>query len=143
MSFDVPVRVRLEVENMIQSQTLLKVVDNSGAKLVRCIKVKNKSGKSYANVGDVVLVSVRSLRPRYSKRVRQKMNKSEVHHGVIVQTRKVYRTRGGLGCSFGCNSVALISSQKKPLGTRISATLPSRLRGLKWGKLAAMAKKII
>ena len=54
LSFDVPVEVRLEVENMIQSQTLLRVVDNSGAKLVRCITVKNKSGKSYANnVGDV------------------------------------------------------------------------------------------
>ncbi|CAM9400183.1 unnamed protein product, partial [Ascophyllum nodosum] len=125
------------------TQTLLKVVDNSGTKLVRCIKVKNKSGKSYANVGDVVLVSVRSLRPRYGRRVRQKTNKSEVHHGVIVQTRKIYRTRGGFGCSFGCNSVALISPQGKPLGTRISATLPSRPRGLKWGKLAAMAKTII
>ena len=73
----------------------------------------------------------------------KKMNKSEVHHGVIVQTRKIYRTRGGFGCSFGCNSVALISPQGKPLGTRISATLPSRLRGLKWGKFAAMAKKVI
>ena len=51
LSFDVPVQVRLKVENRIQSQTLLKVVDNSRAKLVRCIKVKNKSGKSYANWG--------------------------------------------------------------------------------------------
>ena len=128
---------------MIRTQTLLKVVDNSGAKLVKCIKVKKKGGKSYANIGDIVLVSVQSLRPRYGRRVRLKMNKSEVHHGVIVQTRRIHRNKGGLGQSFGSNSVALISPQSKPLGTRISAVLPSRLRGLKWSKLAAMAKKII
>nr|YP_009330415.1 ribosomal protein L14 [Coccophora langsdorfii]ANS72187.1 ribosomal protein L14 [Coccophora langsdorfii] len=128
---------------MIQVQTLLKVVDNSGAKLVRCIKIKNKRGKSSASVGDIVLVSVKTLRPRYGRRIRLKMNKSEIHHGVVVQTRKLHRSKSGVGSSFGCNSVALISSQDKPLGTRISATLPSRLRGLKWVKLVAMAKKTV
>nr|QWK44987.1 ribosomal protein L14 [Analipus japonicus] len=128
---------------MIRAQTLLKVIDNSGAKLVKCIKVKNKSGKSYANIGDIVLVAVQSLRPRYGRRVRLKMNKSEVHHGVIVQTRRLHRTKGGVGLSFGSNSVALITPAEKPLGTRISAALPRRLRGLKWAKLAAMAKRIV
>nr|QWK44205.1 ribosomal protein L14 [Akkesiphycus lubricus] len=128
---------------MIRTQTLLKVVDNSGAKLVKCIKVKNKSGKAYANIGDVILVAVQSLRPRYGRRVRLKMNKSEVHHGVVVQTRRLFRNKGGVGLCFGSNSVALITPLNKPLGTRISAILPSRLRGLKWAKLAAMAKKII
>nr|QWK45025.1 ribosomal protein L14 [Lessoniopsis littoralis] len=128
---------------MIRTQSLLKVVDNSGAKLVKCIKVKNKGGKAHANIGDVVLVAVQSLRPRYGRRVRLKMNKSEVHHGVIVQTRRLFRNKAGLGVSFAANSVALITPQQKPLGSRISAILPSRLRGLKWAKLAAMAKKII
>ena len=128
---------------MIRTQTLLKVVDNSGAKLVKCIKVKKKGGKAYASIGDTVLVSVQSLRPRYGKRVKLKMNKSEVHHGVIVQTRRLYKNKGGLGQSFGSNSVALVTPQLKPLGTRISAVLPLRLRGLKCAKLAAMAKKII
>nr|YP_011008257.1 ribosomal protein L14 [Hapterophycus canaliculatus]WBP70158.1 ribosomal protein L14 [Hapterophycus canaliculatus] len=128
---------------MIRTQTLLKVVDNSGAKLVKCIKVKKKGGKSYANIGDIVLVAVQSLRPRYGRRVRLKMNKSEVHHGVIVQTRRLFINKGGVGQSFGSNSVALITPQLKPLGTRISAVLPLRLRGLKWAKLAAMAKKVI
>ena len=71
------------------------------------------------------------------------MNKSEVHHGVIVQTRRLFRNKAGVGVSFASNSVALITPQQKPIGTRISAILPSRLRGLKWSKLAAMAKKII
>lgn len=128
---------------MIRTQSLLKVVDNSGAKLVKCIKVKKKRGKSYAGIGDTVLVAVQSLRPRYGRRVKLKMNKSEVHHGIVVQTRRVYRNKSGLSQSFGSNSVALITPQLKPLGTRISAVLPSRLRGLKWAKLAAMAKKII
>lgn len=128
---------------MIRTQTLLKVVDNSGAKLVKCIKVKKKGGKMSASVGDIVLVAVQTLRPRYGRRVRLKMNKSEVHHGVIVQTRRLYRNKGGIGQSFSSNSVVLITPQLKPLGTRISAVIPSRLRGLKWAKLAAMAKKII
>nr|YP_009327108.1 ribosomal protein L14 [Pleurocladia lacustris]ANS57831.1 ribosomal protein L14 [Pleurocladia lacustris]ANS57873.1 ribosomal protein L14 [Pleurocladia lacustris] len=128
---------------MIRAQTLLKVVDNSGAKLVKCIKVKKKGGKMCGNIGDVVLVAVQTLRPRYGRRVRLKMNKSEVHLGVIVQTRRLYRNKAGLGQSFGSNSVALITRQSKPLGTRISAVLPSRLRALKWTKLAAMAKRII
>nr|YP_010372547.1 ribosomal protein L14 [Myagropsis myagroides]UPE50184.1 ribosomal protein L14 [Myagropsis myagroides] len=126
---------------MIQVQTLLKVVDNSGAKLVRCIKIKK--GKSSAGVGDILLVSIKALRPRYGRHARLKMNKSEVHQGVVVQTRKLYRSRSGVGSNFGSNSVVLISSQEKPLGTRISATLPSRLRGLKWAKLVAMAKKTV
>nr|YP_011008012.1 ribosomal protein L14 [Cutleria multifida]WBP69878.1 ribosomal protein L14 [Cutleria multifida] len=128
---------------MIQAQSLLKVVDNSGAKLVKCIKVKKKGGKSYANVGDIVIVAVQSLRPRYGRRIRLKMNKSEIHHGVIVQTRRLFRNKGGVGLSFNCNSVVLVTPNLKPLGTRISATLPTRLRNLKWAKLAAMAKRII
>lgn len=128
---------------MIRTQTFLKVVDNSGAKLVKCIKVKKKDGKSYAGVGDIILVAVQSLRPRYGRRIKSKINKSEVYHGVIVQTRRFHRNKNGLGQSFGSNSIALITPQLKPLGTRISAVLPSRLRGLKWAKLAAMAKKII
>nr|QWK44566.1 ribosomal protein L14 [Ecklonia radicosa] len=128
---------------MIRAQSLLKVVDNSGAKFVKCIKVKKKSGKAHANVGDIVLVAVQSLRPRYGRRVRLKMNKSEVHNGVIVQTCRFFRNKAGVGISFESNSVALITPQQKPLGTRISAILPNRLRGLKWAKLAAMAKKLI
>ena len=126
---------------MIQTESLLRVVDNSGAKLVKCIKVKKKGGKSYANIGDVVLVSVQSLRPRYNRRIKLKVKKSEIYHGVIVQTRRLVRQKNGLGHSFNSNSVALITPQLKPVGTRISAVLP--LRGLKWAKLAAMAKKII
>nr|YP_011008431.1 ribosomal protein L14 [Undaria peterseniana]WBP70402.1 ribosomal protein L14 [Undaria peterseniana] len=128
---------------MIRTQSLLKVIDNSGAKLVKCIKVKNKGNKAHANIGDIVLVAVQSLRPRYGRRVRLKMNKSEVHHGVVVQTRRLFRNKAGVGVSFASNSIALITSQQKPLGSRISAILPSRLRGLKWAKLAAMSKKII
>ena len=63
--------------------------------------------------------------------------RSVSHAGVIVQTLEDYRIRGDLGYSFGCNSAALVSSEEKPLGTRVSATLSSRLRGLKWGKLSS------
>ena len=128
---------------MIRAQSFLKVIDNSGAKLVKCIKVKKKGGNSCAGLGDVVLVSIQSLRPRYTRRVKLKINKSEVYHGVIVQTCRLSRYKCGSGQSFNSNSVVLMNSQLKPLGTRISGVIPSRLRSLKWAKLAAMAKKIV
>lgn len=128
---------------MIRTQTFLKVVDNSGAKLVKCIKVKKKGGNSYAGVGDIVLVAVQSLRPRYGRRIKSKIKKSEVYHAVVVQTCRLFRNKAGFGQNFEANSVALINPQLKPLGSRISAVLPSRLRGLKWAKLASMGRKII
>ena len=125
---------------MIRPQSLLRVIDNSGAKLVKCIKVKNKGGQSYANIGDIVVVSVQSLRPRYTKRVKLKIKKADIRHGVIVQTRRLYRIKSGFGLNFSHNRVALVSNSLKPLGTRISVVLPKKLRSAKWAKLASMGR---
>ncbi len=108
MSFDVLVQVQLEViEQMVISQSKLKIVDNSGGRWAKCIKVKGKSSESFAVVGDVVVVSVQSLRQRHKSQVRLRVNKSEVHLGVLVQTRKSYKQLDGRSISWGNNSIDL------------------------------------
>nr|YP_011008396.1 ribosomal protein L14 [Syringoderma abyssicola]WBP70367.1 ribosomal protein L14 [Syringoderma abyssicola] len=128
---------------MIRAQTILKVVDNSGGKTAKCIKVKGKSGKAAAHLGDIVIVSIQSLRKRYRSQVRVRVNKSEVHHGVIVQTRRFHRHLDGRAIYFGSNSVVIITPKSKVLGTRISTFIPRGLRGLKWAKLGTLAKGFI
>lgn len=135
-----PVRSKYFV--MIQAQTVLRIVDNSGGKKARCIKVKGKKS-STARLGDIILVSVQSLRPRYKSQVKTRVQKSEIHYAVVVQTKSRYRLSDGRFLYFGHNSAVLITTKKKLLGTRISTHLPRILRGLGWGRLGILAKGLV
>nr|QWK44952.1 ribosomal protein L14 [Protohalopteris sp.] len=128
---------------MIRAQTLLKVVDNCGGKTARCIKVKGKSGKSAAYLGDIVIVSIQSLRKRYRSQVRVRVDKSEIYHGLVVQTQKFSRYSTGRGIRFGRNAIVLITSKNKILGSRISTFIPRKFRCLKWSKLGILGKGFI
>lgn len=128
---------------MIIPQSKLKIVDNSGGKWAKCIKVKGKSAKSFANVGDIVVVSVQSLRQRHKSQVRLRINKSDVHLGVLVQTRRQHKQSDGRFVRWGSNSVVLIGPKNNILGTRISSPLPRELRRLKWAKLGVLAKGFV
>lgn len=136
-----PVQVRLEV--MIRPESILKVIDNSGGKWAKCIKIKGKSAFAPGNIGDVVVVSIQDLRQRHKSQVKLRVNRSEVHRGVIVQTRRFYKQLDGRAVWFSNNSVVLINSKNKILGTRISSPLPRELRRLKWSKLGSLAKGFI
>ncbi|CAM9110741.1 unnamed protein product [Sphacelaria rigidula] len=125
---------------MIQAQTILKVVDNCGGKTARCIKVK---GKSTANLGDVIIVSIQTLRKHYRSQVRVRVNKSEVYHGLVVQTQKLNRYKSGNGIRFGRNAIVLITPKSKILGSRVSTFVPHKLRYLKWSKLGFLGKGFI
>lgn len=136
------VQVRLEVK-MIKIQSIVRIVDNSGGKKARCIKIKGKSSTSVANLGDIVIVSIQSLRHGYRNKLRSRVNKSEIHRGVVVQTRRFSRYMDGRSIYFNRNSVVLISLKGNPLGTRILTFLPRSLRGLGWAKLGTIAKGFI
>ena len=112
---------------MIQTQTLLKVSDNSGGKAVRCLKLLKKGNNpKIASVGDVIVVSVQNI--RFRNRLTSKVKKGDVLYAVVVKTKsKLYR-KTGLAFSFDANSVVLLSNQKKPLGTRVFGAIPSELR---------------
>lgn len=123
---------------MIQTQTLLKVSDNSGGKSVRCLKLLKKGNNpKIASVGDVIVVSVQNI--RFKNRLTSKVKKGDVLYAVVVKTRsKLYR-KTGLSFSFDTNSVVLLSNQRKPLGTRIFGAIPQELREKKFSKVISLA----
>ena len=123
---------------MIQTQTLLKVSDNSGGKAVRCLKLLKKGNNpKIASVGDVIVVSVQNI--RFRNRLTSKVKKGDVSYAVVVKTKsKLYR-KTGLAFSFDANSVVLLSNQKKPLGTRVFGAIPSELREKKFSKIISLA----
>jgi large subunit ribosomal protein L14 len=123
---------------MIQTQTLLKVSDNSGGKSVRCLKLLKKGNNpKIASVGDVIVVSVQNI--RFKNRLTSKVKKGDVLYAVVVKTKsKLYR-KTGLSFSFDTNSVVLLSNQRKPLGTRIFGSIPQELREKKFSKVISLA----
>ena len=123
---------------MIQTQTLLKVSDNSGGKAVRCLKLLKKGNNpKIASVGDVIVVSVQNI--RFRNRLTSKVKKGDVLYAVVIKTKsKLYR-KTGLAFSFDANSVVLLSNQKKPLGTRVFGAIPSELREKKFSKIISLA----
>jgi len=123
---------------MIQTQTLLKVSDNSGGKSVRCLKLLKKGNNpKIASVGDVIVVSVQNI--RFKNRLTSKVKKGDVLYAVVVKTRSKLHRKTGLSFSFDTNSVVLLSNQRKPLGTRIFGAIPQELREKKFSKVISLA----
>src|ERR1043165_478549 len=107
---------------MIQTQTILEVADNSGARRVMCIKVLGGSRRRYANIGDVIKVSVKEAIPR------GKVKKGEVLNAVVVRTKKGVRRVDGSLLRFDSNAVILLNAQLQPVGTRVFGPVPRELR---------------
>jgi len=121
---------------MIQMQTKLLVADNSGAKVVKCIKVLGGSHRRYASIGDVIKVSVQDAMPR------GKVKEGDVLNAVVVRTCKGVTRRDGSVLKFSTNAVALLTDQLQLIGTRISGPLPRELRE-KFMKLISLAPVVL
>lgn len=122
---------------MIQTQTMLDVADNSGARRVMCIKVLGGSHRRYAGVGDVIKVSVKEAIPR------GKVKKGEVMNAVIVRTRKGVRRPDGSLIRFDENAVVLLNAQMQPIGTRIFGPVTRELRGENFMKIISLAPEVL
>lgn len=122
---------------MIQSQTMLKVADNSGAKLLSCIKVLGGSRRRYASVGDVIVVTVKEAMPN------SKVKKGDVVRAVIVRTAKEIRRSDGSYIKFDDNSAVLINQQREPIGTRIFGPVARELRAKKFMKIISLAPEVL
>ena len=122
---------------MIQTETKLKVADNSGAKLLSCIKVLGGSRRRYASVGDVVVVSVKEALPN------SKVKKGDVVRAVIVRTAKEIRRADGSYIKFDDNSAVLISQAMEPLGTRIFGPVARELRAKNFMKIISLAPEVL
>lgn len=123
---------------MIQHMSMLKVADNSGAKLVRCIRVLGGYKKRYARVGDLITIAVRSAQPHSA------VKKGQVLHAVIVRQRKEVRRSNGIYIRFDDNAVVIVDKKSKELkGTRIFGPVARELRAAGYTKLISLAPEVL
>lgn len=122
---------------MIQTQSVVEVADNSGARKVMCIKVLGGSKRRYANIGDVIKVSVKEAIPR------GKVKKGEVLFAVVVRTCKGVRRDDGSLIRFDSNAVVLLNAQKQPIGTRIFGPVTRELRTGNFMKIVSLALEVL
>jgi len=120
---------------MIQTESRLKVADNSGAKEVQCIKVLANAKNAY--VGDVIIVSIKSAIPK------GKVKKGEVCSAVIVRTKKEIRRADGSTIRFDENAAVLVDKQREPIGTRIFGPVTRELRAKKFMKIVSLAPEVL
>jgi large subunit ribosomal protein L14 len=122
---------------MIQVQTVLDVADNSGAKVVQCIKVLGGSRRRYASLGDVIVVSVKEALPD------SKVKKGETARAVVVRTKREWRRSDGSYIKFDSNSAVIIGAQSEPIGTRIFGPVARELRSKKFMKIVSLAPEVL
>lgn len=111
---------------MIQQQTLLKVSDNSGAKIARCIKVLGGFKKKTASIGDLIVVSIQKLRNKSKKT--SKVKKGEVYKALIIRTKKLIKNKENTITFFNDNAITLINKQNNPIATRIIGPVSKKLK---------------
>lgn len=113
-------------------QTKLKVSDNSGAKIVKCVKVLGGFKRKSARTGDLLVVSVQTLRNKYKET--SKVKKREVYRGIVTKTKKKEKMKTGEFIQYDENSILLINKQNLPVATRITDHLPKKFKKKKFQK---------
>ncbi len=122
---------------MIQAETKLTVADNSGAKVLYCIKVLGGTRRRYASIGDIVVVAVKEAIPN------AKVKKGDVLKAVVVRTKKEIRRSDGSYIRFDDNSAVLINVHKEPIGTRIFGPVARELRVKGFMKIISLAPEVL
>lgn len=122
---------------MIQTETVLNVADNSGAKKVLCIKVLGGSKKRYATIGDIIVVTVKEAIPH------AKVKKGEVMRAVVVRTAKEMKRMDDTWVGFDENAAVILSSSGEPVGTRIFGPVARELRNLGFMKIISLAPEVL
>ncbi|PID88698.1 MAG: 50S ribosomal protein L14 [Bacteroidia bacterium] len=122
---------------MIQQESKLAVADNSGAKVVQCIRVLGGTGKRYAGVGDQIVVTVKSALPGGD------MKKGTVTRAVVVRTKKETRREDGSYIRFDDNACVLLNNAGEIRGTRIFGPIPRELRQEKYMKIVSLASEVL
>jgi large subunit ribosomal protein L14 len=122
---------------VIQTETVLNVADNSGARKVLCIKVLGGSKKRYAQIGDVIKVTVKDAIPR------GKVKKGEICNALIVRTKTGVRRSDGSLIRFDGNAAVLLDNKREPLGTRVFGPVTRELRTGNYLKIISLAPEVI
>ena len=122
---------------MIQAETVLSVADNSGARKVLCIKVLGGSKKRYAQIGDIIKVTVKDAIPR------GKVKKGDVYNALVVRTKHGVRRPDGSLIRFDGNAAVLLDNKKEPIGTRVFGPVTRELRAINYLKIISLAPEVI
>ena len=122
---------------MIQTESYLKVADNTGAKEIHCIRVLGGSKRKYGNIGDVIVASVRKATPGGT------VKKGEVVKAVIVRSKRGVRREDGTYVRFDENAAVIIKEDKNPRGTRIFGPVARELREKDFMKILSLAPEVI
>jgi len=122
---------------MIQVQTELQVADNTGARIVECIRVLGGSRRRYATIGDIIVVSIKDAIPK------GKVKKGDVHKAVIVRTRKELKRVDGSSIKFDANAAVLVQPNGEPIGTRIFGPVTRELRSKNFMKIISLAPEVL
>jgi len=122
---------------MIQPQTILKVIDNSGAKVIRCFRVLGGTRRRYAEIGDFIIASVQIAEPR------REVKKKAVVRAMVVRQKKAFRRKDGSYIRFNENAAVLINDKKEPLGNRIFGPIPREIKEKGYSKIAGLAPELV
>ena len=122
---------------MIQTQSMLDVADNSGARRVMCIKVLGGSHRRYAGIGDIIKVTVKEAIPR------GKVKKGQVMTAVVVRTKHGVRRTDGSIIRFDGNAAVLLNNKQEPIGTRIFGPVTRELRSEKFMNIVSLAPEVL
>ena len=124
---------------MIQPRSIVKVTDNTGAKIARVFKVPGGSKRRYAEIGDLVIVSIQTAEPR------KQVKKKEVHLGLVVRQRKSFRRKDGSYIRFDDNAIIILTKGKtlEPKGTRIFGPLPREIGERGYQSVVSLAPEVL
>ena len=122
---------------MIQSESRLKVADNTGAKVILCIRVAGGTRRRYASVGDIIIATVKQASPTGS------VKKGDVVKAVIVRTKKEYGRPDGSYIRFDENAAVILDDQKNPRGTRIFGPVARELRDKGFLRIVSLAPEVL
>lgn len=123
---------------MIQKQTMLKIADNTGAKLIQCFQILGGSKRRYAKLGDIVVASVKKAEPR------RQVKTHEIVRAVVVRQKQAYRRKDGSYIKFDENAAVILEGKtKKPKGGRIIGPIPRELREKGFEEIASLAEELV
>lgn len=122
---------------MVQPQSHIKVVDNSGARDLICIRVLKKGRNQFSNIGDVVVAVVKEALPNMP------LKKSDIVRAVIVRTRKGIKRKNGMYIRFDDNAAVIVNKEGMPKGTRIFGPVARELREKNFMKIVSLAPEVI
>jgi len=122
---------------MIQSETKLKIADNTGAKMAKCIKVLGGSKRRYARIGDIIVVSIKEASPKGI------VKKKAVERAVVVRQVKEYKRKDGSVIKFDENAIVIVDTERQPKGTRVFGPVARELREKGFQKIISLAPDVL